>query len=141
MGGVTPYTEFDRLMTALEDWYADSTRAQSYDGPGHGARKPGHAILLRNEYPGPQWRRLWYEADDDPVAQAAIINSIEEELYGLSHSPSRAGPSSGLHRGTKEWALAVASADGSLRAVARRFGVSHTEVRRQRLAHPELRAS
>lgn len=136
------YPEFDRLMGALEDWYADSTKAQAFDSqPGPASGSPGHRILRKGRYPGPQWRRLWYETDEDPVAQAAIIRSLEEELYGISHGPSQSGPASGLHRGTVEWGRAVAASDGSLRAVARRFGVSHTEVRRQRLAHPELRGS
>lgn len=131
------YELFDGLMTTLEDWYSDSTKAQAYDASkGHGSHDLGHSILRANKYPGPPWRRLWYESDGDPVAQKAIIRALQEEIYGLSHGPSRAGPAGGLHRGTKEWSLALASADGSLRAVGRRFGVSHTEVRRQRLAHP-----
>lgn len=135
------YREFDSLMRYLEDWYADSQKARAFDaqlGPASGS--PGHRVLRANRYPGPPWRRLYYEADDNPVAQAAIIHALEEEIYGLDHSPSKSGPASGLHRGTNEWVLAIAAADGSLRAVARRFGISHTEVRRQRLAHPELRS-
>lgn len=124
--------EFDRLLGQLEDWHADSVRARAYDAGGS-TPEPGHAILLRNRYPGPNWRKLWNEAQDD-VARAAILRALEDEFYGLSHGPSQSGPASGLHRGTKEWRRAVASADGSLRAVARRFGISHTEVRRLRLA-------
>jgi hypothetical protein len=128
------YHEFDRLMTGLEDWYSDSMRARAYDADqGHGASKPGHVVLHVNRYPGPPWRRLFYEADGDPVAQQAIIAALKEEHYGLTHSPSQAGPASGLHRGTAEWRSSVAGADGSLRAVGRRFGISHTEVRRIRL--------
>lgn len=128
------YTEFDSRMRYLEDWYADSLRATAYDADrGHGASDPGHKVLRANHYPGPAWRRLWYEADGNPVAQAAIINALDEEIYGLSHSPTLASPASGLHRGTREWRTAVATADGSLRAVARRFGISHTEVRRIRI--------
>jgi hypothetical protein len=122
---------FERLLKQLEDWHADSVRARAYDG-GSGLHEAGHAILLRNKYPGPDWRRLWRDSDD--ITREGILRSLEEELYGLDHGPSQSGPASGLHRGTREWRLAVASADGSLRAVARRFGISHTEVRRLRLS-------
>lgn len=130
---MSPYDEFDRLMSALEDWYADSTRAQAYDGPGHGSSDPGHRILHVNRYPGPPWRRLWAETNE--LGRAAILRSLDDELFGLSHGPSRAGPASGLVRGTQEFDRTVARASGSLRAVARRFGVSHTEVRRLRMEH------
>lgn len=129
-----PYAEFDRLMTYLEDWYADSTRAAAPDADrGHGASEAGHRILHANRYPGPRWRYIWkQQAQNDPGQQQLIISALRDEVYGLDHSPSQSGPASGLHRGTKEWRLAVASADGSLRAVARRFGISHTEVARIR---------
>lgn len=127
---------FDRLMSALEDWYSDSTRAMALDAQGgSGTKEHGHAILRRNKYPGPDWRGAWAALDPfDTEGERLIIEALEEEIYGLSHSPSKAGPASGLHRGTSEWRMAVASADGSLRAVARRFGLSHTEVRRIRQA-------
>ena len=131
----TQDAEFQALMGYLEGWYADAVKATAYDGPSRSAHTTdGPAPPRVNRYPGPPWRRLYYEADEDPVAKAAIIHALEEEIYGLSHSPSQAGPASGLHHGTQEWRRAVASADGSLRAVARRFGISHTEVRRLRLA-------
>lgn len=133
-------TEFERLMRALEDWYADDTRALDFAGAsggssGHGS---GHRVLRKRPYPGPNWREEFQQAEDrnDPVAQEAINAALREELYGLDHGPSKAGPASGLFRGTKEWEWAVAAADGSLRAVARRFGTSHSEVRRLRLKHP-----
>jgi hypothetical protein len=125
---------FDHLLTQLEDWYADSVRARAYDGGGgSGTREAGHAILLRNRYPGPDWRRLWREAEGDPARQGTLLDAVKDELHGLSHGPSQSSPASGLHAGTQEWRQAVAAADGSLRAVARRFGISHTEVRRIRL--------
>lgn len=128
------YQEFDRKMRALEDWYSDSMQAQAYDAQrGHGAKEHGHVILRAQKYPGPNWRHLWYVADNSPLAQAAILRALTEELYGLDHGPSQAGPASGLHRGTREWKHAIATADGSLRSVGRRFGVSHTEVRRLRI--------
>jgi hypothetical protein len=130
------YTEFDGLMRQLEDWYADDVRAMALDAL-PGANDEGTKVLHVHRYPGPPWRRLWAEAEyhDNLQAQAAIINALEEEIYGLDHSPSNSGPASGLHRGTREWNLAIATADGSLRAVARRFGLSHTEVRRIRLQY------
>lgn len=130
------YPEFDRLMRGLEDWYADSMRARAYDAdPGSGSREAGHRVLRVQSYPGPNWRTLFYEASrhEDLVAQQAIIRALREEIYGLDHGPSQAGPASGLHRGTREYRQAVANAEGSLRQVARRFGISHTEVRRIRL--------
>lgn len=138
---MTPEAEFRALLRQLEDWYADSTRAVTYDGPGHGASEPGHRILRVQPYPGPDWRDIWREATDssNAAAQQAIIRALADELFGLDHGPSQSGPASGLHRGTREWALAVARADGSLRAVGRRFGISHTEVRRLRAAHPAER--
>lgn len=138
--GDPTYAEFDRLMRELEDWYADSIKARDYDAsPSHG--EGGHRILLKNRYPGPPWRRLWFEASDPEAPnltqQAAIIRSLEEEIYGLTHGPSRSGPASGLHRGTHEFNLAVATAPGSLRQVARTFGLSHTAVRKIKLAFEE----
>lgn len=138
---MTARDEFERLMRQLEDWYADSVRAVAPDADrGHAASPVGHRILHVNSYPGPNWREAWARLDPDDLAgEQAIIRALGEELYGLDHGPSQSGPASGLHRGTREWSLAVASADGSLRAVARRFGVSHSTVRRERLAHPEVR--
>lgn len=132
---MTRRDEFERYMGALEDWYADDVRAQAYDTDSGSGPHPGHRILRRGTYPGPNWRREFDLAEDrrDIVAQEAINRALADELYGLDHSPSQSGPASGLHRGTREWKRAVGEADGSLRAVARRFGVSHTEVRRLRL--------
>lgn len=129
-----PYDEFNRLMTALEDWYVDSVQARDYNAS-PGTASAGHRILRRNRYPGPPWRAEFAAAtrEGDPVRQQAIIRAIRDELFGINHSPSQSGPASGLHRGTREWRLAVASADGSLRAVARRFGTTHTTVRRLRV--------
>jgi hypothetical protein len=128
------WREFLRLVVQLEDWHADSVRARAYDGAGgSGTREHSHAILRVNRYPGPDWHRLWREAHDVPGAQQAIIDSLRAELHGITHSPSQASPASGLHAGTQEWRLAIAHSEGSLRAVARRFGISHTEVRRIRL--------
>lgn len=129
------HDEFLRLLTRLEDWYADSVKARAYDAGG--TPPPAeHAVLRRNRYPGPDWRKLWDEAEND-LTRAAILRSLEDELHGLSHGPSRVGPASGLYQGTKEWRCAVAKAEGSLRTVARRFGISHTEVRRLRLRGQE----
>lgn len=128
------YREFDRLMRQLEDWYSDSVRAIALDAQdGAGNHENGHRILHAQKYPGPNWRKLWAQlpADDD-AGEQAIISALKDELYGLDHSPSQSGPASGLHSGTQEWKYAIAKADGSLRAVARRFGVSHTTVLRLR---------
>jgi hypothetical protein len=130
--------KFHDLLRQLTDWHSDSVRAQAYDTSGAGAAAPGHAVLRRNNFPGEQeYRRRWaaMQKMDGPAQieeRIAIFNDLEAEIYGLSHGPSRVGPASGLHRGTAEWRLAIAESDGSLRAVARRFGVSHTEVRRLR---------
>jgi hypothetical protein len=121
------YPAFNRLVNELEDWYRDGVQAQAYDGS-PGTHHPGHRILRSQPYPGPNWRRLWAESQG-PENDRAIIESIEAEIYGLSHGPSRSGPASGLHHGTVEWKLAVATAPGTLRSVARTFGVSHTTVR------------
>jgi hypothetical protein len=127
------HQKFLQLVNELEDWYADSVKAQTYEAR-IGSPDAGHAVLLRNRYYGPDWRRLWSAACGDRDAQDGIVHAIEEEIYGISHGPSKVGPASGLYRGTAEWRRAVGVADGSLRAVARRFGISHTEVRRLRLA-------
>jgi hypothetical protein len=128
------WAEFDRLMRQLEDWFSDSTKAMALDAQsGSGTKEHGHVMLRRNKYPGPNWREEWARLDPMNVeGERAIIEALQEELYGLDHGPSQSGPASGLHRGTEEWRLAVARSDGSLRAVARRFGISHTEVRRIR---------
>lgn len=128
--GTDASTVFHRLLHELEDWYADSVRARAYDADS-AAPEAGHAILMRNKYPGPDWRKLWRDTSSVD-GRMEILRALEDEIYGLSHGPSQASPASGLHRGTREWRLAVGSADGSLRTVARRFGVSHTEVRRLR---------
>lgn len=121
-------------MTGLEDWYADSLKGRAYDAdPGRAASEPGHRVMRAQKYPGPPWRRLWYEANGDLVAQQAIIRALRDEIYGLSHGPSQAGPASGLHKGTREYRRTIAEAPGSLRQVARTYGISHTEVRRIRL--------
>lgn len=120
-------------MGALEDWYCDGVKAQTYDSS-PGAHDPGHAILRLQPYPGPPWRKLWQETNE--LGQAAIIHALRDELYGLSHGPSQAAPAvSGLHPGTAEWKHTVATAEGSLREVARRFGTSHTTVRGLRMEH------
>lgn len=121
---------FKFLLKQLEDWYADDVRAIPIDGSS-GSHEPGHVILRVRKYPGPNWRQRWNVADDDE--RLAILKALEDEIYGLDHGPSMAGPAAGLHRGTLEFRRAVGMADGSLRAVARRFGISHTEVRRIRL--------
>jgi len=126
--------EFFALLRHLEGWYADSVRARSYEAGG-GSPPAEHAVLLPNRYPGPNWRQRWRCSAGDAEARAAIIDALKDEVYGLTHGPSQSSPASGLHRGTQEWRTAVAMADGSLRAVARRFGISHTEVRRLRLQH------
>lgn len=129
------YSEFDRLMSGLEDWYRDSVQAQSYDGH-PGSHELGHVILTSQPYPGPPWRALWEEASthDQPLlTRAGIIGALEDELYGLSHGPSLASPASGLHPNTEEWRRAIAQHPGSLREVGRRFGVSHTQVKRLRV--------
>lgn len=131
--GTDAYRRFIRALNQLEDWHADSVRATDIRPIGSGQHDAGHAILLRNKYPGPDWRRLWVAACGDRDAQLAILTAVEDELYGLSHGPSRAGKASGLHRGTEEFRRAVAHEPGSLRKVARKFGISHTEVRRIRL--------
>lgn len=135
-----PRAEFERLMGALEDWYVDSVAAVDLDSAGGGSRGVGgHRVLRANKYPGPDWRREFAVQEDlaNPPGMEAINRALRDELYGLDHGPSRSGPASGLHRGTREWKLAIAQADGSLRAVARRFGVSHTEVRRLRFEFPK----
>lgn len=123
-------------MGALEDWHADDLRARDLAGSsGPSSGVGGHRVLRARSYPGPKWREEWRAATEagNLVAQEAIIRALRDELYGIDHGPSQSGPASGLFRGTREWKQAVGQADGSLRAVARRFGVSHTEVRRLRL--------
>lgn len=130
--------DFERLMSLLEDWYADSTRARAYDADGGpGSTDPGHRVLRANRYPGPPWRQLYREATErsDLRAQAAIVNALEDEIYGLDHSPSMAGPASGLHPGTQEYERAIALHDGTTRFVARKFGVSQSTVVRYRAKH------
>lgn len=127
--------EFLRLLHYLEGWHADSVRARSYDGPGHGSHDAGHAMLLANRYPGPNWRQLWRAACGDGDARDGLLTALRDEVHGLTHSPSQAGPASGLHPGTQEYREAVRTSDGSTRAVGRRFGISHTEVRRIRMSN------
>lgn len=128
------FREFDTLMTRLEDWYADSVQAQDYAGSS-GSHEHGHAVLRVQPYPGPPWRRLWAAADrvGDELAQGRILHELENELYAIDHSAYLASPASGLHPGTRAWRDAVANSEGSLREVARKFGVSHTTVRTVRL--------
>ena len=118
--------QFDELASRLEDWYRDDVQAQSYEG-GPGTTEHGHAVLQSQAYPGAHPRRLWANAQT-LVDRAQIIHDLENELYAISHGASKAGPSSGLHPGTAEFDYAVATAEGSLRAVARRFGVSRRTI-------------
>lgn len=128
------FQEFDTLMTRLEDWHADSVQAQDYAGSS-GAHEHGHAILRVQPYPGPDWRKAWVVAErlEDEVRAAGILHELENELYAIDHGASHASPASGLYPGTLAWRRAVGGAEGSLRAVARRFGTSHTTVRSMRL--------
>lgn len=130
---------FVKAWTYLRDWYCDGgqVRARGFAGAGTPTSDPtqGDVVLRCWKYPGPNWVAEWNAQKNNPAGQEAILRALEEEIYGLTHSPSLAGPASGLHKDTAEWRLAVATADGSLRAVARRFGISHTEVRRLRMQH------
>jgi len=136
------FREFDTLMTRLEDWHADSVQAQDYAGSS-GSNEHGHAVLRVQPYPGPAWRRLWAEAErvGDIVKQAHILHQLENELYAIDHGAYLASPgASGLYPGTKAWDRAVATSEGSLREVARRFGTSHTTVRSIRLEYARAQA-
>lgn len=129
------YSDFDTLMTRLEDWYADSVQAQDYAGSS-GSHEHGHAILRVQPYPGPDWRQRWAEAErlGDYMRLAEILHVLENELYAIDHGASLASPgASGLYPGTYGHRHAMAHSEGSLRQVARRFGVSHTTVRAARL--------
>lgn len=131
------YSDFDTLMTRLEDWHADSVKAQDYAGSS-GSPEHGHAVLRVQPYPGPNYRKQWAEAErvGDLLRMATILHVLENELYAIDHSPSLASPAaSGLYPGTRAHRHAMATAEGSLRQVARRFGVSHTTVREARLEH------
>lgn len=122
-------------MTRLEDWHADSVKAQDYAGSS-GTHEHGHAILRVQPYPGPNWRAKWAEAErlGDLMRMAQILHLLENELYAIDHGASHASPgASGLYPGTLAWKHAVAHSEGSLRAVARQFGISHTAVRAVRL--------
>lgn len=129
------YSDFDTLMTRLEDWHADSVKAHDYEG-GSGSVEHGHAILRVQPYPGPNWRAQWAAAErsGDLMRMATILHLLENELYAIDHGASHASPQvSGLYPGTFAWKHAVAHCEGSLRAVARKFGISHTTVRAVRL--------
>ncbi len=127
-------SDFNSLLAALENWHCDSVQAQSYDSQ-PGAREHSHSMLLAQPYPGPNWRARWARAT--PEQQGQIIHDLQNELYGLSHSPSQASVgASGLHPGTMEWKLAIARAEGSLRSIARRYGTTHTTVRALKLQFP-----
>jgi hypothetical protein len=84
---VTQQLRFLAALKRLQDWHADSVKARDYNAPAAGGGKPGHRVLLRQEYPGTRkaWDSWRHAPDDDE--REAIIDYLDEEYRQLTRRP------------------------------------------------------
>jgi hypothetical protein len=98
-------------------------------GPTAGKRiKDGRmAPLGDGEYTAEQYERRWRDPDED---RTRVVAELLLELDYIRKAPPT--PQRLAEVGTVKWKKDIATAEGSLRDVARRFGCSHEFVRKLR---------
>jgi hypothetical protein len=130
--GLTLEARFHQALNRLCTWYADSTRAISFDGPSIAHTKPGAVELRLQSYPDlHEWKHRWRGTRSD-AEREAVIAELEAEYQNLSQSPS------GKHThvlNTLEWKVAIANHEGEARYVARFYGVGLSTVYKYRKMH------
>jgi hypothetical protein len=85
------------------------------------------APLGESEYTAESYERRWRDPSEDRVR---VVAELLLELDYIRHSPPT--PQRLAEAGTVKWKRSIATAEGSLRDVARRFGCSHEYVRKLR---------
>jgi hypothetical protein len=85
------------------------------------------APLGESAYTAEQYERRWRDPADDRVR---VVAELLLELDYIRHAPPT--PQRLAEVGTVKWKRNIATAEGSLRDVARRFGCSHEYVRKLR---------
>jgi hypothetical protein len=128
---VTQQHRFLVALDRLRDWYAPSTKAQTFDGP-QTTGKPEHRMLRSQSYPDESnalygWRRC--RSDEE---RERAIAELEAEFAELLRAPRREQVPT--FHGRLEWRRRVAAAPGSVRVVAERYGISKSTVSRYRSA-------
>lgn len=127
---------FRRRLAALEDWHRDALKARAYDAAS-GSSSPGPRELRSRGLPwSADYKRRFTKGD--LAERQRVVTEIEAEIAAISkHREAdlwktvRKGQqyvTTKAHPGTKDWAEAIATAEGSLREVAGRFGVHHQTV-------------
>ncbi len=124
--------EFESSLQRLKTWYADSVKAQSFDGPSISHTKPGAVQFRVQSYPHETyWRSRWSLAKGEG-GRREVVEELEREFRELSTSPSK------KHRyvlNTLEWKAAIACEEGSSAHVARLWCVAPSTVRKYRKLH------
>jgi hypothetical protein len=132
---LTLQERFDSALDRLKHWYADSTKAISFDGPSIAHTKPGAVELRIQSYPDlHEWKHRWRQCRSD-AEREAVIAELEDEYRNLSQSPS------GKHThvlNTLEWKVAIANHEGEARYVARFYGVGLSTVYKYRKLHRQV---
>jgi hypothetical protein len=85
------------------------------------------APVGESDYTAEQYERRWRDPDEDRVR---VVAELLLELDYIRHSPPT--PQRLAEHGTVQWKRSIATAEGSLRDVARRFNCSHEYVRKLR---------
>ncbi len=130
---MTQEPRFVAALKSLQDWHTDSLKARDYNSPGVSSGKPAARMLRAQEYPSTRTALDRWRGARSDLEREEIIEDLEAEFYGLGVGPSRKYEE---HPGTVPLRRAIATAGGSLRHVARQFGVSHTTVSRYRKEFP-----
>jgi hypothetical protein len=129
---MTPEVRFNKALSRLCHFYADSVKAVSFDGPSIAHTKPGAVELRLQSYPDlHEWKHRWRQCRSD-VEREAVIAELEVEYQNLCLSPSK------KHThvlNTLEWKVAIASEEGSSEHVGRLYGVASSTVRKYRKMH------
>lgn len=131
---MTQEHRFLGALRRLQDWHLDSVKAQTFGGTA--ASAPGPRVLQGQSYPGTHaWLGRWGAAGSDEHREE-LIAAIEDEFYALGMAASRrSAASDGPARvfvGTLEHRRLVAASEGSVRQVARLWGISKSCVHRYR---------
>ena len=124
---MTQQHRFLAALRRLQDWHADSTKAQQF---GQTATAPGSRVLQAQTYPWNRWaQHSWASARSD-AQREDLIAELETEFAELSKAPARERSVDFFGRVT--WRRRIARTPGSSREVAELVGVSHATVNRYR---------